>query len=435
MKDDSFVHFFGKFFPESMTLAVILSILALIITIPHLGAIKQLELISTGFFDFFSLQMALILWWMLSAVVIESEIVGRLLDKITQVVPLEEKYIISFIAIFSLVIGWINWAFGLIPAILMGHKLCLKAKEKNIKVHYPAVLFASLLALISGAVGLTSPGALTLTDGTIHQVAFLDLPTLSITEFALARANIASFAMMLVGVPIIILLLTKKEKTEIKDEESIIQKNIRNTLKPLEIPPKEEWIPANYLEYTPLLSIIAFVIGSISIGWAWIQSDVTMLGVLFALMMVGLLIQKNPATFTKKTTDSTKWAAHMAVPFLLYGGVYALLSESGIYLNLAGMLETLPITGSYITAFITGLIVPDPGSLWLLVSPILSEAVEITTSVTLAMYASGVSNIWLGFLFAGILSIKGFDWREYVRYAFTITVYVSAVVLICHYLL
>ena len=45
------------------------------------------------------------------------------------------------------------------------------------------------------------------------------------------------------------------------------------------------------------------------------------------------------------------------------------------------------------------------------------------------MYGAGLSNLWLGSLFLGVLSIGGFDWREFVRYAAVITVYVSAVVL------
>lgn len=44
------------------------------------------------------------------------------------------------------------------------------------------------------------------------------------------------------------------------------------------------------------------------------------------------------------------------------------------------------------------------------------------------MYGAGVSNLWLGFLFAGLLSLHGFDRRTYLRYTAILTAYVSALV-------
>ncbi|ELY57910.1 hypothetical protein [Natronococcus jeotgali] len=44
------------------------------------------------------------------------------------------------------------------------------------------------------------------------------------------------------------------------------------------------------------------------------------------------------------------------------------------------------------------------------------------------MYGAGVSNLWLAFLFASVLSIYGFDGREFATYAAAVTAYVSVVV-------
>ena len=46
---EDFVPFMGKFFLESLTLAALLALLAVVVTIPYLEPMTQLELFSTGF--------------------------------------------------------------------------------------------------------------------------------------------------------------------------------------------------------------------------------------------------------------------------------------------------------------------------------------------------------------------------------------------------
>lgn len=86
---------------------------------------------------------------------------------------------------------------------------------------------------------------------------------------------------------------------------------------------------------------------------------------------------------------------------------------------------------SYVVALVLGLFVPDPGSLWVIQGPALVESgAGLVPSIISVMYGAGVSNLWLGFLFVGIIAtVYGFDWQEYVRYAATVTVYVSVVVI------
>ena len=125
---------------------------------------------------------------------------------------------------------------------------------------------------------------------------------------------------------------------------------------------------------------------------------------------------------------------HVAVPFLLYAGVYALLTEAEMYAPIGNALAATGVTqaSSYVVAFVLGLFVPDPGSVWVIQGPALVAVdADLASSMISVMYGAGVSNLWLSFLFVGIIApISGFDWREYVRYAAAITAYVSAVVIV-----
>lgn len=104
-------------------------------------------------------------------------------------------------------------------------------------------------------------------------------------------------------------------------------------------------------------------------------------------------------------------------------GVFTLLSEAGLYEAVGSTLAPGAV-GSFVTALGLGLLIPDPGSVWVVAGPALVAETEPVTSLVAAMYGAGLSNLWLG-----VLSIGGFGWREFVRYAAVITVYVSTVVL------
>ncbi|OKY77814.1 MAG: Short chain fatty acids transporter [Candidatus Methanohalarchaeum thermophilum] len=419
----SFVTFLGGYFPESMTLAVLLSIIVLLGSLTSIKLLEALELFSTGFFNFLELQMSLILWWMLPAIVVESERTGIILDKITEKIPPKEKYIVLITFILAFFLGWVNWAFGLITSILVGQKLCIKAKNNGNKINYHIILFISLLSLISGNIGITSPGALILTEN------YLEITNISIINFALNVQNLIIFSSMFLLLPLLYYHSTGKENKEISERDLIINTSIKEKLKHHNIPPKDSWVPADYLEYSSLLSIIAFLIGTTSITWAWIHGNITMLGILFAILMLALISQKNPVAFMEKGADSTKWSLHLAIPFLLYAGTYSLLTKATLYTPIKNLLNGIPVIGSYLIALGAGILIPDPGSLWFLLSP-LSEVAGVLNSLITTMYAAGISNIWLGFIFIGILGIKGFNWKEYIEYALLTTVYLSIVIIL-----
>lgn len=440
-RDEGFIPFFGQFFPEALTLAAFLAVLALLVTIPYLETATQLELFATGYFGLFTVQMALVLLWVLSATVVESRPVGRFLDAIADALPAESQgrviYATGFIAVLF---GWINWALGLIGAVFVGRRLCQRAAENGVRVHYPLVLTAGLLSLIVTNVGLSSPGALMMADST-GVTNFLVNPkegelVVDVAAFLLHPANVVSVVVFLLTLPLVLAALApdaESERRPVSEFDPILQGSVAETFDHYSPPPREEWVFADRLEQSRLLNVVTFLLGASSVVAYFVTGgDLTLLWLLFALMMLGVLTQVRPMAFVDKTTDATRWANHIAIPFLLYAVVFALLSEAGLYAPIGNALAATGVTqaASYVVALVLGLFVPSPGTLWLIQGPALVGAGgDLVPSLVSVMYGAGVSNLWLGFLFAGIVApIHGFDWREYVRYAAVVTVYVSVVV-------
>lgn len=431
---EEFVPQFGAYYPESLVLGVLLGIVALLVTVPFLPALKQFELLTTGFFRLFQVQMALILWWVLSATVVESQPVGAALDWLAGRIPTTQRAIVGGTALFALVFGWINWALGLIGAVLIGQRLCRRAADEDVDVHYPLVLVGALLALITANQGITSPAALLMADasGTTNFLSE-DVGAVPLGSFVLDAANWLVVAVLVATLPPLLAFVAPDEDvTTIDEAELVVDGTIRETFAHYEVTTGEEAVPADRLEESTLLTATVVAIGAISIGWQWAAGEgFTMLGVLFALMMLGMLTQRRPLAFVERASDATRWVLHLAVPFLLYAGVYALFVESGLYAAVGDAVAAtgVPTVVTYAAALALGVLVPDPGSLWVLLSPGVTETAASTADLLAAvMYGAGLSNLWLGFLFLGVLGVRGFDWRQFVRYAAGITAYVSAIV-------
>jgi short subunit fatty acids transporter len=440
--DRGFVAALDRFYPGALPLAAVLGIGALLVTIPFLDPVTQLELFATGFFELFTVQMPLILFWVLSAAVVESVWGGRILDRVAGVLPSNSQATVVYATGFvALLFGWINWALGLVGGVLVGYRLCRHAENDGVRVHYPAVLTAGLLALVTMNQGPSSPGALLMADasGTTN---FLVDPeqgrvVLDMAAFLLHPANLAASALFVVTLPALLVVLAPSEEGErrpVSSSRPVLDGSIAETLDHYAPPPREEWAVADRLEQSPIISVVTFLLGAASVvAYFATGGRLTMLWLLFTLMTLGVLIQGRPMAFVEKTRDATKWVNHVAIPFLLYAGVYALLTRAELYAPIGNALAATGVTqaSSYVVAFVLGLLVPDPGSVWVIQGPALVAAdADLVSSVVSVMYGAGVSNLWLGFLFVGIVApIAGFDWREYARYAAAITAYVSVVVI------
>lgn len=430
-----FVPLLGRFFPESFGLAVLLALAALLATAPSLGVESQLELFATGFYDLFTLQMALILLWVLSANVVESRPVGALLDRIAAAVPTSQRAIVAATAAIAMAFGLINWALGLVGGVLVGHRLCRRAREAGVAVHYPLVLTGALLSLVVTNQGLSSPGALLMADesGTTN---FLVESAGSVTASSvlLSPANVVASLVLLATLPPILVALApgdESDRTELAEVESLVSEagSAAGTLDRYE-PPEADRTFADRLEQSRLISLTAVVIGAASVGWHFATGGrLTLLWFLFALVVLGLLVHGQPMAFREKTTHATRWANHLAIPFLLYATVVALLSEAGLYVAIGDALGAAA-AGAFAAAFGVGLLVPDPGAVWTLLGPALVAAgADLADSIVAVMFGAGLSNLWLGFLFVAVVGVRGFAWREFARYAAVVTVYVAAVVI------
>jgi len=442
-RTEAFVNQLNSVYPDPLLMAILLAIVTLIAVTPYYATpVQQLEVFATGFFNLFALQMGLILFWVVSAVIAESRITGSLFDKIVAQLPTgSQTTVVYATGVVSLIFALFNWALGLIGGVLIGYKLAQRAEQEGTAVHYPAVLAASLLSLVIMNQGFSSPGALLMADptGTVNFLAqgesgqlVLDMGT-----FLLNPVNGISMILFVVTLP---LLIAKLAPSEVANRQSasdtlelnIGEKSLKEYLSHHSLPSEEEMEIADKLEQSRKLSVITVFVGGSSVVAYFISGGkLTLLWFLFAIIMLGILLQERPMAFVEKTKESTKWAKHVAIPFLLYANIHYLLDGAGLYDSFAATLSStgVPQISSYFVALGLGLLIPDPGSVWVIQSPaVLGTGTELGAALVPVMYGAGMSNFWLSFLFIGLIgTVSSFSWSEYFRYAAVVTGYVSIV--------
>lgn len=469
----AFVAAFDRYYPGPLVMSLLLVVAIAVGTAHLLSPFEQLEIVATGFYDLLVVQAALIFWWVLAATLVYSERVGQAFDLfadgVADSLTLSSTRVIVVTALTALLLGWINWALGLIGGVFIGQKLARIAGERDVPVHYPAVLFAGLLGLVIANQGPTSPGGLLMADsllgtGNVADIypggtggADTEADQITTVEdyagffrffgiedpvnywgFLLHPANLAASVALVVTLPVVLAKLApQRDVVTIEDAgDLIVSGEIRSALTEYSPPPREEWTFADKVENSRILAYLTGVFGLVYVVWFLYSGYMpSMVWFLFSLIVVGLLVHDVPQAYIEQCTTASQWAVAIGLPFVFYAAAVVMVDTAGISGPLGDTLAGAPLTElpSYILAFGTGLVVPDPGSVWLIAGPIIQSATgDLMGSLVLTMYASGISNLWLAFVFLGIFAnrIDGFDWREFAYYALACTIWSSAVVIL-----
>lgn len=431
-----FVSVCTRVYPGPLPLALLGSIVALLVTTSELRVTTQLQVFVTGVFGLFALQMSLVLYWLLSVAVVESPAVGQLFERLGATLPTTQRRIIVATSFVALTFGWLNWALGLFGGIFVGQKLCRRADSAGVAVHYPLVLMGGLCSLVVTNQGVSSPGALILADGSGRLNYLVDsVGSLPLSTFLQNPVNVGSTAVLVLTLPFVLALLAPEDErsiTPLGEANTIVTGSVTDTLAP-DAPSVETETVADRLEQSPVVSVTTALLGAVAVGGHLATGGaVTMFWLLFVLLMLGVLVQYRPIAYVSATESATRWVTHLVIPFILYAGIFSLLTESGGYDYLSAVVADsgMPHVTSYGLALLLGLLVPDPGSQWLLQGATIPASASVPTALVAIMYGAGVSNLWVGFVFLRLFSIPGFDWRQFGTYALVVTTYVSAVLLV-----
>jgi short-chain fatty acids transporter len=368
-----------RWFPDAFVFAsiavVFISIVALLMgrTPAQIGVD-----FGTHFWDLipFAMQMAFII--ITGYVVASAKPVHKLIVKLS-LIPKTSKGAVAFVAFFAMVTSLISWGFSLIFSGIL-----IREVSKRVKgVDYRAIGAAGYLGLGSvWALGLSSSAALVMaTKASIPPALYEISGTIPMSETIFTWQNLVMIIVLII-LSVGIAFLSAPNEDKAKTAEMV---GIRyGEIEVVNVETKAER-PGEWLEYSPILTLVLVAIGSI-----YIIHVITNKGLIAALdlnnynfmfLMLGMLLHWTPRNFLNAVAKSIPATGGVLIQFPLYAGIFGILMNSGLaevlvkfFLSISTE-NTFPIIVGIYSA-ILGLFLPSGGGKWIVEAPYLLEAAK-----------------------------------------------------------
>jgi short-chain fatty acids transporter len=189
--------------------------------------------------------------------------------------------------------------------------------------------------------------------------------------------------------------------------------------------------PGEWLEYSPLLTIVICVL-----GFGYLLGEVMANGLsvllqlnhyIFLFLMVGLLLHWRPRSFVQAIAASVTPVGGVLIQYPMYAGIVEILTKSGLAEKLAQFFvaisneHTFPVLVGIYSAFL-GLFIPSAGGKWIIEAPYLLEAanrLEVHLGWVVQTYnaTEALANLIHPFWMLPLVGILGLKARDIVGYS------------------
>ncbi|MFE9577581.1 short-chain fatty acid transporter [Nocardia sp. NPDC006044] len=401
-----------------------------------------------GFWDLtaFTLQMTMVV--LTGYVVATSPPVARLIDRLA-VLPQSAAGAVSFVALLSMSISFLNWGLSLV----FGGLLCRAiARRTDLRVDYRALGAAAFMGLGGvWALGLSSSAAqLQATAGSLPPALLKITGVLDFGRTIFTWQSLLMCVILMVLTAVIAHLSAPKGEA-IKTAE-LLEVDLDD--QPEEVTPRSR--PGEWLEYSHILPVLA---GLLTVAWLIFQLlDKPVLTVVSSLnnyllvfLILGLVLQGTPRKFLQAVTLAVPATAGILVQFPLYAAMAAILTKAKgrggftVSHHLAEFFTSIGGGGSFavviaIYTVVLGIFVPSGGGKWLVEAPYVMQSaneVHMNLGWTVQIYnvAEALPTLINPFFMLPLLAVLKLRARDLVGFTFLQFIFHLPVILLLVWLL
>jgi short-chain fatty acids transporter len=414
---------FERWFPDAFALALVAVLIVFTATL-SVGStpIQAATWFGAGFWDLvtFTMQMTLIILTGYS--VATAPLVYRVVCRVAEV-PRTPRGAVAFVAMFSMLSSLISWSFSLIISGLLAREVTHRVKGAD----YRAVGAAAYLGIGSvWALGLSSSAALIMAAA-----GSLPPAILKISGVIPLSQTLLLWQSMLTAAVIVVLSMGIAFYSAPATSQARSMSDMGVTYERLVIPKEAPEKPGEWLEYSPLLSIVVS-----ALGLGYLAAEVASKGpaiildlnhYVFLFLIAGILLHWRPRSFVKSIAAAVPSVAGVLVQYPMYAGMVKMMTESGLASKMAHFFvdvstqHTYPLLVGIYSAFL-GLFVPSAGGKWLIEAPYMLEAgktlhVHLGWVVQTYNATEALANLIHPFWMLPLLGILGLKARDIVGYA------------------
>ncbi len=365
----------------------------------------------------FAMQMCLILLTGYALAV--SKPVMRLVRRLAGI-PMTGATAAAWVALLSMLAGWINWGFGLVVGAHMAREVARRGEERGIPMHYPLLGAAGYTAMLVWHGGLSGSAPLKVAEvGHLSYELGLPMAPISLWETILSPLNLAVTLGLLIAIP----LLCKAMSPLQKEENLPLSHFVRAPSEGVQLLDQsargvDHWWGINVVLGVPMLGIFV---------WEIVQGRSPSINAMILLFFsVGLLFHRGVQDYADAAAEGGRSCVGIMLQFPLYAGIFALVYESGLVDQIAQRWVSISspssfLLGSFLSAGVLNLFVPSGGGQWgIQGAVVLTAAKELGVppgaAVMTVVYGDQWTNMLQPFWALALLEITGLRARDLLGY-------------------
>jgi len=414
---------FEKWFPDAFVLALAaVAIVFLASLAAGSSVLDTAQSFGSGFWGLvaFTMQMSMIV--VTGYAVATSPPVYKVVRLLASV-PKTGRGAVAYVGLFSMLASLVSWSFSLIFSALLAREIAHRVRGSD----YRAIGAAAYLGVGSvWALGMSSSAALIMATPASLPDSIENVTGIIPLSQTLGLWQSLTIAGLLIVVSMVVSFYSAPSEAHAKS-----MADMGVTYAPATTDIGRRATPGEWLEYSPLLTIVVCVL-----GFGYLLREVMANGLsvllqlnhyIFLFLMVGLLLHWRPRSFVQAIAASVTPVGGVLIQYPMYAGIVEMLTRSGLAEQLSRFFvsianeHTYPVLVGIYSAFL-GLFIPSAGGKWLIEAPYLLDAaveLEVHLGWVVQTYnaTEALANLIHPFWMLPLVGILGLKARDIVGYS------------------
>ncbi|MFL2481968.1 MAG: short-chain fatty acid transporter [Woeseiaceae bacterium] len=410
-----------RWIPDPLVIAIGLTAICFFLSVTYtpFSALDTIDSWGRGYWSLLAFTAQMILILSLGHLVAHTKPVNAVLVKIaSHFKNAKSAYIgLTLIASFS---SLFSWGIGLILPAVLSCIIASNLKKRNIKIHFPLLVYCGYAGSLVGMQGLSSTIPLILNTPNHFLADKIGLISLKDTIFSNWSMMIVLFIMITLS---IFVSRLHPDKVREYNGELIQDREVDN----IKIKQNNTYLSQkleNSRYITLLLGVFAFIY-SVQHFVEGGSLNLNSLNMIFVVL--GLLFADSAKHYIKLLSNAARVAGPFLIQYPLYAGLMGMMAESGlaeIFVNgfvAISNSESLAIW-TFFSAGILNIFIPSAGGQWAVQGPIIIEAaLQLGADMPRVIMAVVLGEVWTNAIqplyLVPVLAITGLNIRDIMGYS------------------